>query len=101
MTPTDMSEYGPNWPQIVAQIRARSKNACEWCGARHGHPHPRTGSIVVLTTAHVYDRRKLAQDLDNLAHLCQRCHLGHDRGQHVQRWRYGVEPSGPPQQRLP
>lgn len=57
-------------------VRARGR--CEWCGARHGSPHPATGSIVVLTTAHVYDDRPEACSLLNLAALCQRCHNRHD-----------------------
>lgn len=57
-------------------VRARGR--CEWCGAEHGKPHPITGSIVVLTTAHVFDDRPEASSLLNLAALCQRCHNGHD-----------------------
>ena len=57
----------------------RAKNKCEWCGARNGEPHPSTGSRVVLTTAHVHDKRPEAASLLNLAALCQRCHLNHDR----------------------
>ena len=33
----------------------------------------------MLTTAHVHDRRPEAASLLNLAALCQRCHLNHDR----------------------
>lgn len=35
-------------------------------------------SIVVLTTAHVFDDRPEASGLLNLAALCQRCHNNHD-----------------------
>lgn len=35
-------------------------------------------SIVVLTTAHVFDDRPEAASLLNLAALCQRCHNRHD-----------------------
>ena len=41
-------------------------------------PHPITGSRVVLTTAHVHDKRPVASSLLNLAALCQRCHNTHD-----------------------
>ena len=58
-------------------------NRCEWCGARNHEPHPATGSHVVLTTAHVYDRTPGAAGLLNLAALCQRCHLNHDRAQRL------------------
>lgn len=50
---------------------------CERCGATHGHPHPRTASIVVLTVAHL-DQDPRNNDLANLLALCQRCHLAHD-----------------------
>ena len=33
---------------------------------------------MVLTAAHVYDKRPEACGLLNLAALCQRCHLRHD-----------------------
>lgn len=37
-----------------------------------------TGSRVVLTVAHVFDKRPEAASLLNLAALCQRCHNRHD-----------------------
>jgi hypothetical protein len=39
---------------------------------------PSPWSVVVLTTAHVYDDRPEAASLLNLAALCQKCHNGHD-----------------------
>lgn len=39
---------------------------------------PSPWSIVVLTTAHVFDDRPEASGLLNLAALCQKCHNGHD-----------------------
>lgn len=60
----------------------RARNKCEWCGAANGFPHPITGSRVVLTTAHVFDQAPEAASLLNLAALCQRCHLKHDRDIH-------------------
>ena len=41
-------------------------------------PHPDTGSDVVLTLAHVWDKRPEQASLLNLAALCQRCHNRHD-----------------------
>lgn len=38
--------------------------------------------IVVLTVAHI-DHDKTNNRFDNLAALCQRCHLGHDKHQHL------------------
>lgn len=75
----DRHRYPADWKlrsRFVRFIRARGK--CEWCGAAHGEPHPVTGSMVVLTTAHVYDDRPEAASLLNLAALCQRCHNRHD-----------------------
>lgn len=44
---------------------------------------------VVLTVAHL-DRNRHNNDLGNLAALCQRCHLNHDReAQHIPSRRYG------------
>lgn len=71
--------YPKDWKlrsYFVRFIRARGK--CEWCGAVHGEPHPLTGAKVVLTCAHVYDKRPEAASLLNLAALCQKCHNGHD-----------------------
>jgi len=56
----------------------RARGACEWGGAANGQPHPGTGARVVLTVAHVYDKRPEAANLLNLAALCQRCHNRHD-----------------------
>ena len=77
--------YPRDWPVRSWFVRVvRARNRCEWCGARNHQPHPDTGSHVVLTTAHVYDRAPGAASLLNLAALCQRCHLNHDRAQHLQ-----------------
>ena len=72
--------YPDNWEKISAFVRySRAGNHCEWCGAWNGKPHPITGSHVVLTVAHVYDKDPGNCRLLNLAALCQRCHLRHDR----------------------
>lgn len=42
----------------------------------------------MLTVAHVYDMDHMACSLLNLAALCQRCHLNHDRQHHTENsWR--------------
>lgn len=77
--PENRARYPRDWKlrsRFVRFIRARG--LCEWCGAEHGKPHPITGSIVVLTTAHVFDDRPEASSLLNLAALCQKCHNAHD-----------------------
>lgn len=77
--PENRSRYPSDWHLRSRFIRLyRSKGKCEWCGAVNHKPHPETGSIVILTTAHVYDHRPEACSLLNLAALCQRCHNRHD-----------------------
>ena len=77
--PENASRYRADWQARSRFVRVyRSGGKCEWCGAANGEPHPVTGSKVVLTAAHVYDRRPEAASLLNLAALCQRCHNRHD-----------------------
>lgn len=77
--PENRSRYPHDWARRSYFVRVvRARNRCEWCAAANGQPHPITGSIVVLTTAHVYDDRPEAASLFNLAALCQRCHNRHD-----------------------
>ena len=72
-------------------IEYRSGGRCEWCGAVNYMPNPDTGSKVVLTIAHVWDKRPPSASLLNLAALCQRCHLNWDRqGHNVKRLRNRV-----------
>lgn len=92
--PIDYKDYHPKWTLIVRLIRKRSGNVCEGspkfpeCRAENGKPHPVTGSKVVLTTAHM-DHIKSNNRFSNLRHLCQRCHLNHDIGQHINNRKYG------------
>src|SRR4051812_7473594 len=83
------ARYPADWKLRSHFVRfVRAKGCCEWCGAVHGLPNPRTGAIVYLTTAHVYDQRPEAASLLNLAALCQSCHLNHDKQLHKwARWR--------------
>lgn len=81
--PENRDRYPADWKLRSYFVRfVRARGQCEWCWAVHGQPHPVTGSIVVLTTAHVFDQRPEACSLLNLAALCQRCHLFHDRDIH-------------------
>ncbi len=85
------TQYPPTWREMVAQVRARSNNRCEGspaypdCKAENGKPHPVTGSIVMLTTAHLYedDDTRTMTDISRLAHQCQRCHLTMDARLHA------------------
>jgi len=77
--PEMKSRYPADWKlrsRFVREYRARNK--CERCGAENGKPHPLTGSLVVLTCAHIYDDRPEAASLLNLQALCQKCHNGLD-----------------------
>jgi 5-methylcytosine-specific restriction endonuclease McrA len=91
--PMQRERYPENWEEISKRIRfERAQGKCEWCGAENGKPHPVTGSIVVLTVAHLGTQHadgtpgdkhdKLDVRDENLAGLCQRCHLNYDRDEH-------------------
>ncbi len=64
---------------VRAPILERAGNRCEGtpqrpsCRAENGKPHPDTGSIVVLTIAHM-DQDAANSDPANLKALCQLCH---------------------------
>ena len=53
------------------------------CQAYNGSRHPVTGSMVVLTIAHL-DHDPTHSDDDNLKAMCQRCHLRLDADTHHQ-----------------
>lgn len=92
--PVDWKRYPKNWKEISKRIRfERAGNRCEWCGAENYEMHPETGSKVVLTVAHLgtdhpdgrkgdkHDKMDVRDE--NLAALCQRCHLKYDIQEHV------------------
>ena len=82
--PMDRSKYPDDWEAISRRIRLeRAQGRCEVCGAVNGEPHPVTGSRVVLTVAHL-DHDTTNNTDDNLAALCQRCHLTYDAALHAQ-----------------
>jgi len=82
--PMDRSKYPDDWEAISRRIRLeRAQGRCEFCGAVNGEPHPVTGSRVVLTVAHL-DHDTTNNTDDNLAALCQRCHLTYDAALHAQ-----------------
>ena len=82
--PMDRTNYPPNWEEISKHIRfCRANGYCEFCGASHGMPHPETGSLVILTTAHL-DHDTTNNDHTNLKALCQKCHLNYDAPLHAQ-----------------
>lgn len=71
--------YPADWKKRSRFVRFyRARNHCEWCRAENYKPHPITGSKVILTVAHIFDKRPESACLLNLAALCQRCHNRHD-----------------------
>jgi hypothetical protein len=89
----DRARYPADWPEITARIRRRGGGQCECegecraahpprCEARDGERSPYTGSVVVLTTAHLDRTPENCAD-SNLKAMCQRCHLSYDRDQHA------------------
>lgn len=98
--PMNRKLYPRNWRKVSSRIRfGRARGRCEWCGATHGEPHPDTGSVVVLTVAHLgtpypdgtpcskADKRDVRAE--NLAALCQACHLAFDRADNIKAARAG------------
>lgn len=95
-----MSRYPSNWTEISYYVRfVRAASQCECtgecgkhegrCNAEHLKPHPVTGSIVHLTTAHLgidtgdkHDKHDVRPE--NLKAMCQRCHLLFDLDDHIE-----------------
>lgn len=83
------ARYPKDWKAISHRIRhVRAESQCECtghcgqdhggrCTAKHGEPHPDTGSIVVLTTMHLNHAPEDNRD-ENLLAGCQRCHNRYD-----------------------
>jgi 5-methylcytosine-specific restriction endonuclease McrA len=86
----DRRKYPRDWEAISQRIRARSGGRCEGpvgelagrCCSIAGQPNPITGSVVVLTVAHLNHEPMDCRD-ENLRALCQRCHLNYDRPRHI------------------
>jgi hypothetical protein len=79
--PENRGRYPKDWPEISRRIRfERARGQCK---ARQGEPHPVTGSKVILTVAHLNHTPEDCRD-ENLAAMCQRCHLHYDRKLHEQ-----------------
>ena len=130
MTPIDYSEYPRNWHEISRYIRhVRAGNRCEWCGKPNGVTlfvrsggvwydpdddcwRDRRGDVtwpllhalagetkVVLTVAHMNHKKHDCRH-ENLAALCQACHLRYDLPRHIRNRKYGRGHDGPHQGRL-
>lgn len=98
--PINYKDYHPKWKLISKLIRfRRAKGNCEWCGIANGTIKNGV-TKVVLTVAHI-DRDKTNNRFNNLAALCQKCHLSHDINQHIANRKYGRNYRGEQQLRLP
>ena len=128
--PIRKEDYPPNWKKISLQVRAEAGNRCEWCGAPNARyiiripvqqmcriqigeitkevpfwdfkeVDKRPGAIrIILTVAHL-DRDTHNNNRDNLAALCQRCHLNHDRAaQHIPNRKFGRDHTKAQQKKL-
>ena len=64
------------WLKIRAAILKRANNHCEFCGVKNYSLRGTTK--IILTIAHL-DQMPENNHPDNLAALCQRCHLKHDK----------------------
>lgn len=110
MMPMDYTKYPRNWKDISRRIRERDGQRCKWCGVenyaigardRFGDWHNEhdiqsmKSSVgeslfgdypkmirIILTVAHI-DHDTTNNEDSNLAALCQRCHLNHDRDHHL------------------
>lgn len=101
--------YPKNWREISRRIRfERADGKCERCAVAHGCYRSSDGAIfdpedvegypgmeyaltkIVLTTAHLNHDPTDNRD-ENLAALCQRCHLAHDQRHHLQSRRINQE----------
>jgi 5-methylcytosine-specific restriction endonuclease McrA len=91
--PENRARYPKDWKAISLRIRlVRANGRCECsgecgldhsanyqgrCGACHQARHPSTGSLVVLTVAHLDHTPENCAD-DNLKAMCQQCHNRYD-----------------------
>lgn len=78
-----------DWDMIHSRIRHGNSSMTESL-KYHGF------SKIVLTVAHI-DHDKTNNRFNNLAALCQKCHLSHDIKQHVENRKYGRNWKGPHQ----
>lgn len=102
--PMDRTLYPRSWEKVSLMIRRIAGWQCEWCGIANGTPRPGRRPVV-LTVAHLgaprptgegwvagdkHDKHDIRRE--NLAALCERCHLGYDLDDHIRhrrenRWR--------------
>lgn len=99
--PMNRSLYPDDWEAISHRIRfERAGGRCEECGAAHGstlqrftkNGYPRLVKVILTTHHKGIDKPdgtpgdpndKMDNRDENLAALCQRCHLEADRSNHL------------------
>lgn len=91
--PEERARYPKDWKVISLEVRERAGWACEGspgfypdCRATNAEPHPVTGSLVVLTVAHLDHTPENNGEpgaRPNLMAMCQRCHLTYDAAHHA------------------
>ena len=105
--PENRHRYGPDWAEFSRTIRfQRAQSRCECAGEcgrgtahlgpdpidredkpptrcinHHGEPAHHTGSIVVLTVAHLCHTPECRE---HCKAMCQGCHLHYDRQHHAE-----------------
>lgn len=92
--PENRARYPANWQEISLAIKDRAGWRCECegecgrgthegrCPNKHRERAYGTGSLVILTTAHL-DHTPENCDDENLRAMCQGCHLHYDREHHA------------------
>ena len=103
--PCDYSKYPDNWKtEIRPRILDRDGHRCKWChvpdrewivrssdGWNSAISRDEEGAVfIILTIAHLDHDIENNED-ENLAALCQKCHLTHDAKQHSQTQRRNGE----------
>jgi hypothetical protein len=101
----DPSDYPSDWKRIRAEILGACMSKCMCAGECGQHSgacpavnhelHPSTGSLVVLTIAHLCRTPCAAAvppaikcgERSHLKAMCQRCHLAFDLPHHIARRR--------------
>lgn len=105
--PIDYSKRNPEWlDKIRPMILAREDYKCKFCKRTHKKHYMKSGSMqnlelsefelewclknkipvvrIILTIAHL-DHNENNDVPENLAALCQKCHLNHDRADNIMR----------------
>lgn len=93
--PIDYKQYPSNWKtEIRPAILERDNHCCKFCHLpNYCFINKKTREIclpdednvtrIILTIAHL-DQDKTNNDYENLAALCQKCHLGIDLKHHME-----------------